>query len=414
MSIPRSSLLLVLLSLVVIPLVACGSRREATKPGAAPDAAPLISTWEDAPPTMERRRRPAPTPPPGPAAPFTPGETGPLPAADRLFAVTLAGGKHRLLGADGPSLWAVEPDATGRARKLWSRTGTGEVQRLVAGEVRGAPERLYVARGRGRAAMDAPLLLQGLDPGTGEGEALFTHRSGRTECTGLDIADVNRDGKPDLAFAYFASKYGVRTHHLVSGGPPVDGAERRMATSLAFADLDGDGKADEVVGRVYGDAQGQPGDLTVHLASGPVRVPTENGVRALLVARLAGDARPTLYLADGWVADYKRSAKGQIKRATWNAAQRAFTVETVATGTGQFTFFALWAVDLGGQGQPVVVAQGSDEVLVFTPGSKRPWPSRSVTRLPPVQNTAIGRVSSGAWALFVPGRPASRTVLLSP
>ena len=138
MSTPRKRLLPVLLSLVVIPLVSCGSRPDATKPRGAPDAGPLISTWEDAPPAMQPRGRGAATPS-APPADFKPGETGPLPAADRVFAVTLASGKPLLLGADGASLWAVEPDAAGLARKLWIRTGTGEVQRLVAGQVLGAP-----------------------------------------------------------------------------------------------------------------------------------------------------------------------------------------------------------------------------------------------------------------------------------
>ena len=43
----------------------------------------------------------------------------------------------------------------------------------------------------------------------------------------------------------------------------------RMASSWAIGDVNGDTHDDVVIGRVYGDAKGLPGDLKLRLQGGP-------------------------------------------------------------------------------------------------------------------------------------------------
>ncbi|MEZ4464116.1 MAG: VCBS repeat-containing protein [bacterium] len=254
-----------------------------------------------------------------PAA-IQPGIRADLPPSDRVFTAALdptAGADH-LLGARGDQLWAALPTADGRWDVRWVVQGPGAVAQRVALVDLGAGPRLYVAWGVGRGFLQAPLVLQAHDPATGAATEVWRNEGQRNEAADLGVADVDGDGRRDLAFAWFTSKYMVRTRHLTAAGGVVEGPEIRMATSHAFGDLDADGKPDAIVGRVYGDAKGEPGDLTVYFGGGEVvKVPVEQGVKALAVGRIGDDPRDTLYVSDGWVADYGKSARARLSRVTF-------------------------------------------------------------------------------------------------
>lgn len=329
------------------------------------------------------------------------------PASDRVFAVTV-GGEDLLLGADGGALWAAPAAAAPPTKPRWRITGPGVVTHVVAGDL-GQGERLFVGRGLGRGFLDAPLVVQALDPATGAATELWRHQGPRNELAHLSIADVDRDGAPELAVAYYASKYMVRTRHLEADGAAHEGPEVRMASSHVFGDLDGDGVVDHAVGRVYGDAKGEPGDLTVHLASGPVKVPVDQGVRTLLVAQLGDDPGPTLYVADGWVANYGKEARAQVKRVRF--ADGKPTVRPVAGSPEEFTFFELWAVDPDGDGEAALAARGNKALSLFPPGATTPWPRKALRAAPPVLNAAVARTKTGPMVV-VPGRPATQVTPL--
>ncbi|MCB9537984.1 MAG: hypothetical protein H6704_17160 [Myxococcales bacterium] len=329
------------------------------------------------------------------------------PASDRVFAVTV-GGRDLILGADADALWAAPAAEAPPAKPLWRVTGPGVVTHVVAGDLGQGP-RLFVGRGLGRGFLDAPLVVQALDPATGAATELWRHEGPRNELAHLSIADVDRDGAPELALAYYASKYMVRTRHLEADGAAHEGPEVRMASSRVFGDLDGDGVVDQAVGRVYGDAKGEPGDLTVHLASGPVKVPVEQGVRSLLVAQLGDDTGPTLYVADGWVANYGKEARAQVKRVRFTGGQP--TVQPVAGSPEEFTFFELWAVDPDGDGKAALAARGNKALSLFPPGATTPWPRKALRAVPPVLNAAIAKTGAGHVAV-VPGRLATQVTPL--
>jgi hypothetical protein len=335
------------------------------------------------------------------------GQVGPLPASDRVFAVSADGGtRDLLLGTDGDALWAADVTGPAQGRLLWRVTGPGVVQRVAVGDL-GRGRKLYVARGVGRGFLSAPLVLRELDPKTGQGTELWRNAGARNECAHLSVADVDGDGANELAFAYYASKYMVTTRHLEADGSSQPGAGVRMASSRAHGDLNGDGKADLAVGRVYGDAKGQPGDLKVDLGKGWTTVPTDNGVRAVLIAQLAGDTQPRLYFADGWVSNYGKEAKAQIKRAQWDGTR--WTTTLVAKSANEFTFFALQAADVDADGALELVAQGNKKVTRFLPTAKAPWAAQSLAAIEPVLNTTLLRDGT-RWAVAVPHKPHTRMV----
>jgi len=358
-----------------------------------------------APSQRSRARRPAASP-----GSKLPAYTGPkVPAAQRVFTAALLAADapyDHVLGAHQDELYAWDPQSEA---ELWRVKGPGVVQRLVVGDI-GGGRRLYVAWGIGRGFLRVPLVLQALDPKTGVATELWRHPGARAECAHLSIADVDRDRKDELAFAYYHSKYFVRTRHLQADGSVIEGPDVRMASSRTYGDLDRRRGVDEVVGRVYGDEKGMPGDLKVDLGKGPQRIPTFEGVKAVLFARLDGK-RPTLLFADGWVSNYGREGKARLQKLTYEGGKPK--TEVIGRSSDEFTFFNLFAVDVDGDGRQEVVAQGSKRVSLFTPSAAGPWARRTITPLPPVLNIAVGRLPKGGVAVYIPGA-RTRQVPLKP
>jgi hypothetical protein len=318
-----------------------------------------------------------------------------------------AGEGDHVVGTDGDALWLAPPLRDGKAEPKWRRQGPGVAQDVAFGDLGQGP-RLFVAWGVGRGHLEAPLVLESIDPATGQATEIWRHQGERNECAHLSVADVDRDGQPELAFAYYASKYFVKTRHFEGNGESSEGTEVRMATSRAFGDLDGDGRPDEVIGRVYGDDKGQPGDLRADLGKGAVPVPTDNGVRSITVAAVGDEKQPSLYFADGWVANYGKEAKARLKRARFRGGK--VEVETLGESSDEFTFFALTPVDVDGDGRQEIAAQGDKRVSLFWPAADGKWTSRPIAAIEPVLNTAVGRDAAGGWVLLVPARPATRVV----
>jgi len=326
-----------------------------------------------------------------------------LPPSDRVF---FAGGL--LLGADGTTLWARTPGVGGRA--LWQSQGEGVVHAVVHGDLGDGP-RLYVGRGVGRGHLQAPLVLESIDPATGARTELWRNAGERNEPVTLSVVDVDRDGKVELAFAYYASKYMVRTRHLRAGGQPMaEGPEVRMATLRLWADVDADGRLDEVLGRVYGDAKDVPGDLRIDRGRGLELVETENGIKSA-VFTVFGKAAPALYFCDGWVANYGQAAKARLKRARYVAGKPV--VERLGDSPDEFTFFALTAADVDADGRMDLVAQGDKRFTLFFEGADGAVTVRRGPALEPVLNTAIGPDEGGRIVAYVPARPNTRVLPLA-
>jgi hypothetical protein len=171
-----------------------------------------------------------------------------------------------------------------------------------------------------------------------------------------------------------------------------------MATSRAYADLDGDGVADEIVGRLYGDTKEEPGDLRADLGHGWVSIPTEAGVRALLVAP-STNGRSVLYFADGWVAAYGSSGKAQMKRASYSGSQ--FIVEPIVASPDEYTFFELIAVP--SPAEPLrIVARGNQRVSLASVNTASGWSLEAVVAAERILGIAVGRDARGIATVYVP------------
>lgn len=376
------------LTLLTLALAACTTQGPgASTPNSTPSAPASAAAKRSAPAS----KAPATEAP----APVDPAR---LPPADRIF---FAGGL--VLGADGKTLWARAPGERGAEK--WRVEGEGVVHQVVYGDVGDGP-RFYVTRGVGRGFLQAPLVLQSLDPATGQATELWRNDGERNEPVTLAIADVNRDGRDELAFSHYASKYMVRTRHLKAGGVSLgDGPEVRMATTRVWGDLDADGKVDEVLGRVYGDAKDLPGDLRIDRGKGLEPVPVQNGIKSAVIAKLGDDPAPALYFCDGWVANYGKEAHARLERARF--VKGKVTVETLGASADEFTFFSLQPADVDGDGKLELVAQGDKRITIFRWTPKGPFSATPGRALEPVLNIAVGVDETGRAAVYVPGRPQS-------
>ncbi len=380
---------------------------EVPKTPAAPAPTQTAPTAQaEAPPTPAPKvKAPRPIPPSVPPSVVQPKEPEPawdpvkLPPSQRVWAVSLDGTSelHHVVGAHKDQLWAWDPD---QQRELWRVRGPAVAQMVAVGDI-GKGRRLYVAWGVGRDYLRVPLVLQSLDPATGQGEELWRFDGERTEAAHLSVSDVDRDGKPELAFAYYISKYFVKTRHIEGDGKVIEGPEIRMASSRAFGDLDGKGGVDELIGRVYGDEKGMPGDFWYDLGKGRTQIfEVAKGVKDVAFVDLGGK-RPTALISDGWVSNYGAEARARLVRVRMEKGKPA--VELVGESPDEFTFFDIAAADLDGDGKSEVVVRGNKRVSAFTPQKQAPWPRRELVRLEPVLNTALGKLPTGRWAVYVPG-----------
>jgi hypothetical protein len=325
-----------------------------------------------------------------------------LPPSELVFTVDLAGGERLVLGSHGGDLWAIDLDAQ-VARERWRVKGRGLVQLATAGDF-GRGHKIYAARGRSRT-VDVALTLAEIDPATGEETELWRHEGARNEAVHLSIADVDGDLEPELAFAYFTTNHDVATRHLEADGSAIAGDAMRMATTRAYADVDGDGRHDEIIGRVYGDASDVAGHIRVRLRDRWVHVPTDRGVR-YLEAVAEPDGAATIYFSDGWSASYGRDGRAQLKRA--RLVNDTFEVETLGRSEGEFTLFDLAIFDVSGRRG--VVAAGSHRVSLFAEpsGAAGAWTVRPLVDAREVQRIAVVPLTATCFWVLIPVRDATR------
>lgn len=273
--------------------------------------------------------------------------------ADQVFALTVDK-KNILLGTKGNVVWLADADNLAAPPKMKTIT-SGVLHRAVAGDV-GLGSKIYLATGRGRNFLQSPLVVMELDTQTGATKELFRNDSERNEAVDLSMADINHDGKNELILAYFESKYMV-TSQTFSDGTWNKGAPLRMATSWDYGDLDGDGKIDTVIGRVYGDSIEAAGDLRVVSNGKTTMIPTDRGVRSVKIATLKDGEPPSLLFVDGWEADYGKRARAQLRHAIWK--NNTFVVENIGASSDEYTFEKLF------------VNNASPNRSIFAAGDKR-------------------------------------------
>ena len=263
-------------------------------------------------------------------------------------------GVREIAIADAKTLRIVEV----AGKQLASVDVTAGIQVLVAADIDGDGRvELLAGWGQSREFMAAKprISVHRLERGALVEEVIATPESERAEVTA--ILPVPEDKA--VLVAYFDSKFTVTSAiaRKTAGAWQLRTlASIRMATSYARGDVDGDGKFDLVVGRMYGDAVGVDGDAFVLLQDGGrTKLPTTRGLRSIAIA--GGE----IFMGDGWHQNYGQHARGLLTRVSLaKDGPRAALVEDTA---GQYAIERIVPATI--DGKPALVTLGSHYVRVF-------------------------------------------------
>lgn len=379
-------------SLVCAAVIAVGCQRSdpphtETKPAATPTDASVASTPT---PTPARPVPPLPDPLPG----VRRDVTTLVGAATRVAIADIDGdGDREIVVCDTSELRVIEPGGAVLARAPI----TAGIQRLAAADIDGdGRAEIFAGWGQTREHMDskARLTVHRMTGSTLVEETLVAPETSRNEVTAIvPIAGPTRD-TGGVLFAYFDSKYNV-TSVIAKRGTPAwttqTIASLRTATSYARGDVDGDGTADLVVGRVYGDEKGLDGDAFVLAPDGTTRtkIPSTRGLRSIVVADADGDGHAEVFLGDGWHQNYAAMGRGLVSWARF--ANGAFRTELVEDTAGQYSIEELLPATI--EGRTAIVAVGSAYVRVFLRDGTS-W--RGLTIAGTARDVAVGELDGEA------------------
>jgi hypothetical protein len=236
-------------------------------------------------------------------------------------------------------------------------TVEGSVQQVTR-----SPQGVLVATGAGKDAQSAPLRVVLLSEQLQQPRTVFEAPTERAEVTQLSW----REGR--LWITFFDSKYTTKTGSLT---PTPQGAWRftevvslRLGTAV-------DQRGDTVViGRPYGDTQGDDGDLLLVRAGARQLLPSYRGVRA--VRFLGALADSLIVIADGWHQNYGKVAQGRISLLARDEKSGRYALQLIDRDETQHSFSKLLDFNLGQQQH--VAALGPTRLNVYGPGPA--WPKK--------------------------------------
>ena len=326
----------------------------------------------------------------------------------------------------------VHPDvivANGHGVGVLLGNGNGTFQPAVTyGPGVGEPERVAIADLDGDGALDI-VVSNGVAHGAvgvllGNADGTFqpavTYSSGGTSPGGIAVADVNGDGRPDIAVGnFFAAKGGIATVGVLLGNG--DGTFQPVALysaggnqlfSVAVADLNGDGKLDIVA------ANCAPENLSSCLTR------AKHGMVGVLLGNGDGTFRPTSIYDSGapWatsvaVGDIDGDGKPDLLVTNFNSQSPGLI--SVLRGNGDGTFQTpityptgnsprhVAVADINGDGRPdLIVANGGENTISVLLNNTGPH-SPTTTTLSSSKNP-VNAGEPVTYTATVTGEPGSK------
>ena len=271
--------------------------------------------------------------------PGTEGVTAVFGLGSRLAAFDPQAGKLTLFEAKGEGLVPGASAAVGE--NVWQVAETSQGY--------------LVATGVGRYSLSAPIQLRLFSKDLSSSRVVFQPQSERAEVTFLSSVGAK------VWVAFFDSKYTTKIGFLTpaSSGlwPFTEVASLRLGTAV---DVRGDLV---VVGRPYGDEQGQDGDLLLFRNGARETLPSYRGVRSV---RFFGDAaRPSIAIGDGWHQNYGQFAQGRLSILSESPSSGRYALELIDRDESQYSFSKIFELPLNGKRH--LVALGPKAVDVYGP-----------------------------------------------
>lgn len=229
------------------------------------------------------------------------------------------------------------------------------VDGIVTAMVR-IPSGYIFATGSGLAQVASSVQVFKVDKSEKSARLIFKREGERNQVTGLAWVQ-NR-----LMLGFFESKYFTKTGYLTPSA--AQGAPWQFSEVVALRmgdvfDCQGDAL---VVGRAYGDSQGEDGDLLLVRNGKPELLPSYRGVRGV---RLFGDPdRPSIVIGDGWHANYGQVAQARVSILRKRPGEARYALEIVDRDTANYSFSRFFTVSHRGKQQ--IVAVGNAGAIAYT------------------------------------------------
>jgi hypothetical protein len=240
------------------------------------------------------------------------------------------------------------------------RNGTlSETKRFtVPGNVWGVatlPDGYAIATGLGRGDLEAPMRVQWYSKNGKSTVSIFERTGERSQVSYLNFAD----GK--LWITFFDSKYITKTGYFTQN-PDASWTYKELF-SVRLGDSVGVLRDTLVVGRPYGDVQGQDGDLRLYKGEASEELPSYRGVRAV---RLFGDAAaPSIAIGDGWHQNYAQFAQGRLSLLQKDPVTGRYALQLLDHDSSQYGFSKI--VDFTLDGKTYLAALGNKSLCVYGP-----------------------------------------------
>lgn len=224
----------------------------------------------------------------------------------------------------------------------------------------GSDAKILVAYGLGRGDLNAPLRVASYSLKLDSEKIIHTFPTERSQMNSLEAHG-------DRVIAnYFVSKYETETGALTPVSATDWSYEKmhsiRMGTSVA---VNGDAL---IIGRMYGDLQGQDGDVLFKKQGAEQKtLPSYRGVSSLALYKTEGSATKIL-IGDGWHSNYGQFAQGRLSLLTPVAGTSRYTLDLLHTFSGSYAVNRISPTGSGVQ-DPIVLAT-NNHLVVAQPGSE--------------------------------------------
>jgi hypothetical protein len=238
-----------------------------------------------------------------------------------------------------------------------------EVRNLTAkGQVFGVietAEGLLVATGMGRGDLQAPIRVTAYNFHTQQEKIVFERPSERSQVSYF------KEHKGAIWITFFDSKFITKTGYFTSSESLPwhfnEVASERLGDAVEVLNNG------LVIGRPYGEGQGQDGDLLLVRDGAKVLLPSYRGVRA--VAAIGSAENQKLVIGDGWHQNYGQFGQARLSILTWNSESKRYALELIDRDLTQYNFNKVIPFTMGGK--EFVAALGNRSLTVYGVGKDR-------------------------------------------
>jgi hypothetical protein len=179
---------------------------------------------------------------------------------------------------------------------------------------------------------------------------------------------------PKLWVNFYESKYFTKVGYLTPRAATHERWEFTEVARLRMGDSFDCLGDTLVVGRSYGDQQGEDGDLLLFRKGERQLLPSYRGVRA--VKLFGSPENPSIAIADGWHANYGQVAQARVSLLHKRNGEERYALELIDRDTSNYGFSRLFVFDLKGTRR--IAALGNSSLVVYSETAQGAWKKESL------------------------------------